>query len=117
MTKDPDVLELLLGIPNLKEYIGDSSKDRVILYLEEGESEGDFSVKMFDISDDVNEKSLIKEIGYGVLSFLNDEDYLDSIRKSVEYDFCVNKQNRTSFPKNLGDNVIEFTPLNTKDNI
>ena len=111
MTDNPDVLELLLGIPNLKEYIGDPSKDRVVFCLEEEEEEEEaFYVRIFDISNDVNEASLIKEIGYGILSLLHNEDSLDSIRKTGKYEFAVNKQKKTSSPKHLGDNIIQFTP-------
>ena len=52
MTDDTDILETLLGIPNLKDKIGDPKKDKVVISIEEGDKESEFTVRVFDISND-----------------------------------------------------------------
>ena len=110
MTDDSDILGTLLGIANFKDHIGNSKKDKVILSIEEGDKENEFSVRIFDISDDTEQETLIKEVAYGVLSMLHDENKLDSIRSLGRYELAVNKQNKSSPIQHIGDNVVPFTP-------
>jgi|TARA_R110000744_G_scaffold355067_1_gene461555 hypothetical protein len=110
MTDDTDILETLLGIPNLKDKIGDPKKDKVVISIEEGDKESEFTVRVFDISNDTKEETLIKEIAYGVLSMLHDESKLDSIRSLGKYEFAVAKQNNDSPIQYIGENVVPFTP-------
>ena len=78
--------------------------------IEEGNEDSDFTVRVFDLSDDTEQETLIKEIAYGVLSMLHDEDKLNSIRNLGKYEFAVNKQNKSSPVQHIGDNVIAFVP-------
>ena len=110
MADDSDILETLLGIPNFKEHIGDPGKNKVIMSIEEGDEESDFTVRVFDISDDTEQETLIKEIAYGVMSMLHDENKLDSIRSLGRYEFAVTKQNKSSSIQHIGDNVVPFIP-------
>lgn len=105
-----DILETLLGIPNYKEKIGNPKKDKIIISIEEGDKESEFTVRVFDISDDTKQETLIKEIAYGVLSMLQDESKLDSIRSLGRYALAVNKQNNSSPIQYIGDNVVPFIP-------
>jgi hypothetical protein len=107
MADDSDILETLLGVPNFKQHIGDPGKNKVIMSIEEGDEEDEFTVRVFDISDDTEQETLIKEIAYGVMSMLHDEDKLDSIRSLGRYEFAVTKQNKLP---HIGDNVIPFIP-------
>tara|TARA_R100000306_G_scaffold57631_1_gene55819 strand:+ start:609 stop:920 length:312 start_codon:yes stop_codon:yes gene_type:complete len=102
MDDDSDIIETLLGITD--------SKDKVIMSIEEGNEDSDFTVRVFDLSDDTEQETLIKEIAYGVLSMLHDEDKLDSIRNLGKYEFAINKQNKSSPVQHIGDNVIAFVP-------
>jgi hypothetical protein len=110
MTDDTDILETLLGIPNFKDKIGDPKKDKVIMSIEEGDKESEFSVRVFDISDDAEQETLIKEVAYGVLSMLHDENKLNSIRSLGRYELAVTKQNKSSSIQRIGDNIVPFTP-------
>tara|TARA_R100000306_G_C4373135_1_gene140847 strand:- start:1945 stop:2277 length:333 start_codon:yes stop_codon:yes gene_type:complete len=104
MAKQRDLMELL-GIP---EDSYDPDKERLVIVLEEEEEgEEEFTIRIFDISDDVTEISLIKEIGYGVLSSLYDEDFLSSVREAGKYSFNV-KYPQSLDLENYGDNVINF---------
>ena len=51
--------------------------------------------------------SLIKEIGYGVLSSLYDEDFLSSVREAGKYSFNV-KYPQPLDLESYGDNIIKF---------
>ena len=102
MDDDSDIIETLLGITD--------SKDKVIMSIEEGNEDRDFTGRVFDLSDDTEQETLIKEIAYGVLSMLHDEDKLDSIRNLGKYEFAINKQNKSSPVQHIGDNVIAFVP-------
>ena len=110
MTDDTDILETLLGIANFKEHIEKSKKDKVIMSIEEGDEESEFSIRIIDISDDTEQETLIKEVAYGVLSMLQDENKLNSIRSLGRYELAVNKQNKLSPIQHIGDNVVPFTP-------
>tara|TARA_Y100000310_G_C20495074_1_gene721135 strand:+ start:659 stop:994 length:336 start_codon:yes stop_codon:yes gene_type:complete len=110
MTDDTDILETLLGIANFKEHIEKSKKDKVIMSIEEGDEESEFSIRIFDISDDTEQETLIKEVAYGVLSMLQDENKLNSIRSLGRYELAVNKQNKSSPIQHIGDNIVPFTP-------
>ena len=102
--KQKDLMELL-GIP---EDSYDPDKERLVIVLEEEDEERDeFTVHIFDISEDQNEISLIKEIGYGVLSSLYDEDFLSSVREAGKYSFNV-KYPQSLDLESYGDNVINF---------
>ena len=102
MDDNSDIIETLLGITD--------SKDKVIMSIEEGNEDSDFTVRVFDLSDDTEQETLIKEIAYGVLSMLHDEDKLNSIRNLGKYEFAINKQNKSSPVQHIGDNVIGFVP-------
>ena len=102
MDDNSDIIETLLGISD--------SKDKVIMSIEEGNEDSDFTVRVFDLSDDTEQETLIKEIAYGVLSMLHDEDKLNSIRNLGKYEFAINKQNKSSPVQHIGDNVIAFVP-------
>ena len=103
MAKQRDLMELL-GIP---EDSYDPDKERLVIVLEEEEGEEEFTIRIFDISDDVTEISLIKEIGYGVLSSLYDEDFLSSVREAGKYSFNV-KYPQPLDLESYGDNIIKF---------
>ena len=104
MAKQRDLMELL-GIP---EDSYDPDKERLVIILEEEEEgEEEFTIRIFDISDDETEISLIKEIGYGVLSSLYDEDFLSSVREAGKYSFNV-KYPQSLDLESYGDNVINF---------
>ena len=103
MAKQRDLMELL-GIP---EDSYDPDKERLVIVLEEEEGEEEFTIHIFDISDDVTEISLIKEIGYGVLSSLYDEDFLSSVREAGKYSFNV-KYPQPLDLESYGDNIIKF---------
>ena len=102
MDDNSDIIETLLGISD--------SKDKVIMSIEEGNEDSDFTVRVFDLSDDTEQETLIKEIAYGVLSMLHDEDKLNSIRNLGKYEFAINKQNKSSPVQHIGDNVVAFVP-------
>ena len=102
MDDNSDIIETLLGITD--------SKDKVIMSIEEGNEDSDFTVRVFDLSDDTEQETLIKEIAYGVLSMLHDEDKLNSIRNLGKYEFAINKQNKSSPVQHIGDNVVAFVP-------
>jgi hypothetical protein len=78
--------------------------------IEEGDKESEFTVRVFDISDDTEQETLIREVAYGVLSMLNDENKLSSIRSLGRYELAVNKQNKSSPIQHIGDNIVPFTP-------
>ena len=105
MDDNSDIIETLLRITTTT-----SNKDKVIMSIEEGNEASEFTVRVFDISDDTEQETLIKEIAYGVLSMLHDEDKLDSIRNLGKYEFAINKQNKSSPVQHIGDNVIAFVP-------
>mgnify|MGYP003115954692 FL=1 len=102
MDDNSDIIESLLGITD--------SKDKVIMSIEEGNEDSDFTVRVFDLSDDTEQETLIKEIAYGILSMLHDEDKLNSIRNLGKYEFAINKQNKSSPVQHIGDNVVAFVP-------
>ena len=102
--KQKDLMDLL-GIP---EDSYDPDKERLVIVLEEEDEERDeFTVHIFDISEDETEISLIKEIGYGVLSSLYDEDFLSSVREAGKYSFNV-KYPQSLDLESYGDNIIKF---------
>tara|TARA_R110002020_G_scaffold97835_1_gene233411 strand:- start:1132 stop:1440 length:309 start_codon:yes stop_codon:yes gene_type:complete len=80
----------------------DLNKEKLIIYLEEGSTQEEFMVRLFDVSKG-DEPTLIKEIGYGILSYLHDEDVIDGLKEAGKYSFNVQKQNIS-----YSDNVIEF---------
>ena len=80
----------------------DLNKEKLIIYLEEGDTQEEFTVRLFDVSKG-DEPTLIKEIGYGILSYLHDEDVIDGLKEAGKYSFNVQKQNIS-----YSDNVVEF---------
>ncbi len=59
----------------------DTSKERLILMFEESDEEEQFVVQIFDISESENNISLIKELGYGILSNLYDDDFIEGCKR------------------------------------
>ena len=80
----------------------DVNKEKLIIYLEEGSTDEDFTVRLFDISKG-NDPTLIKEVGYGMLSYLHDDDVLEGLKEAGKYSFNVQQQNIS-----YSDNVVEF---------
>lgn len=80
----------------------DLNKEKLIIYLEEGSTQEEFMVRLFDVSKG-DEPTLIKEIGYGILSYLHDEDVIDGLKEAGKYSFNVQQQNIS-----YSDNVVEF---------
>ena len=80
----------------------DVNKEKLIIYLEEGSTDEDFTVRLFDISKG-NDPTLIKEVGYGMLSYLHDDDVLEGLKEAGKYSFNVQQQNII-----YSDNVVEF---------
>ena len=80
----------------------DVNKEKLIIYLEEGSTDEDFTVRLFDISKG-NDPTLIKEVGYGMLSYLHDDDALEGLKEAGKYSFNVQQQ-KISY----SDNVVEF---------
>ena len=80
----------------------DLNKEKLIIYLEEGDTQEEFTVRLFDVSKG-DEPTLIKEIGYGILSYLHDEDVIDGLKEAGKYSFNVQQQNIS-----YSDNVVEF---------
>jgi len=105
--KQEDFLKFLGIAP--EDY--DTSKERMILMFEEADNEEQFIVQIFDISEAENKLSLIKELGYGILSNLYDEDFVESIRDSGKYAFNVKFPKSTTEKVSYSDNIIEFKKL------
>ena len=80
----------------------DLNKEKLIIYLEEGDTQEEFTVRLFDVSKG-EQPTLIKEIGYGMLSYLHDEDVIDGLKEAGKYSFNVQQQNIS-----YSDNVVEF---------
>jgi len=83
----------------------DPRKEKLIIYLEEGDTEEDFTVRIYDLSK-AEAPTLIKEIGYGILSYLHDEDVIEGLRDAGKYALSANKQQDITIE--YGDNVIDF---------
>jgi hypothetical protein len=98
MADKQKVLHELLGISDEI----DLNKEKLIIYLEEGDTQETFTVRLFDISKG-EQPTLIKEIGYGMLSYLHDDDVLEGLKEAGKYSFNVQKQNVS-----YSDNVIDF---------
>ena len=98
MADKQKVLHELLGISDEI----DLNKEKLIIYLEEGDTQETFTVRLFDISKG-DAPTLIKEIGYGMLSYLHDEDVLEGLKEAGKYSFNVQQQ-KISY----SDNVVEF---------
>ena len=64
MDDDSDIIETLLGITTTT-----SNKDKVIMSIEEGNEASEFTVRVFDISDDTEQETLIKEIENAKVQF------------------------------------------------
>ena len=95
----------------LSEEDYDPDKERLILMIEESDNDEEFIVQIFDISKDEKEISLIKEIGYGVLQNLYDEEFVNAIRDSGKYAFNAKYPSSPEFEFEHGENVIEFKKL------
>ena len=80
----------------------DLNKEKLIIYLEEGDTQETFTVRLFDISKG-DDSTLIKEVGYGMLSYLHDDDVLEGLKEAGKYSVNVQKQNIS-----YSDNVVEF---------
>tara|TARA_R100000781_G_C4078346_1_gene126870 strand:+ start:607 stop:933 length:327 start_codon:yes stop_codon:yes gene_type:complete len=104
--KQEDFLKFLGIAP--EDY--DTSKERLILMFEESENKEQFIVQIFDISEKENNISLIKEIGYGILANLYDENFIEAIRDSGKYSFNA-KYPKSSQDITYSDNIIEFKKL------
>ena len=104
--KQEDFLKFLGIAP--EDY--DTSKERLILMFEESDEEEQFVVQIFDISESENNLSLIKELGYGILSNLYDDDFVEAVRESGKYAFNV-KFPQPSEEISYSDNIIEFKKL------
>ena len=104
--KQEDFLKFLGIAP--EDY--DTSKERLILMFEESDEEEQFVVQIFDISESENNISLIKELGYGILSNLYDDDFVEAVRESGKYSFNV-KFPQPSEEITYSDNIIEFKKL------
>ena len=78
--------------------------------FEESDEEEQFVVQIFDISESENNISLIKELGYGILSNLYDDDFVEAVRESGKYAFNV-KFPQPSEEITYSDNIIEFKKL------
>ena len=100
MTDKQKLLHYALGISDEI----DPRKEKLIVYLEEGNTEEDFTVRIYDISK-ADDATLIKEIGYGILSYLHDEDVIEGLREAGKYSFNVKKQSTNI---SYGDNIINF---------
>jgi len=98
MANKQKALHELLGISDEI----DLNKEKLIIYLEEGDTQETFTVRLFDISTG-NDPTLIKEVGYGMLSYLHDDDILEGLKEAGKYSFNVQKQNVS-----YSDNVIDF---------
>ena len=104
--KQKDLYDFL----GIEEIDIDPEKERLIICLEESDSEEEFVVQIFDVSMDESKLSLIKEIGYGILSNLYDEEFVESIRKSGKYDFNA-KHPQPFSEKDHGKNIIQFKKI------
>jgi|TARA_R110000787_G_scaffold204979_1_gene315491 hypothetical protein len=105
--KQKDFMKLL-GIPN-EEY--DPTKNRLVIMFEESGEEEEFIVQIFDISESETEPSLIKELGYGILSSLHDEDFVEAIREAGKYSFNVKYPQSPKEEISYSDNIVEFKKL------
>tara|TARA_X000001388_G_C2197821_1_gene110049 strand:+ start:486 stop:812 length:327 start_codon:yes stop_codon:yes gene_type:complete len=88
----------------------DTSKERLILMFEESENEEQFIVQIFDISENEKEISLIKELGYGILANLYDEEFIEAVRDSGKYSFHA-RYPKSSQDITYSDNILEFKKL------
>ena len=61
-------------------------------------------MRVYDLSN-AEAPTLIKEVGYGILSYLHDEDVIEGLRDAGKYALSVNKQTTEI---SYGDNIIEF---------
>ena len=105
--KQKDFMKFL-GIPN-EDY--DPTKNRLVVMFEEADNEEEFVVQIFDISENETKISLIKELGYGILSNLYDEDFVDSIRETGRYSFNAKYPQSLEEEISYTDNIIEFKKL------
>ena len=105
--KQKDFMKFL-GIPN-EDY--DPTKNRLVIMFEEADNEEEFVVQIFDISENETKISLIKELGYGILSNLYDEDFVDSIRETGRYSFNAKYPQSPEEEISYSDNIIEFKKL------
>jgi hypothetical protein len=104
MTDKQKLLHEALGISDEI----DPRKEKLIIYLEEGDTEEDFTVRIYDLSK-AETLTLIKEVGYGILSYLHDEDVIEGLREAGKYSFNVTQQSQsTTTNMSYGDNIIEF---------
>ena len=101
MTDKQKLLHEALGISDEI----DPRKEKLIIYLEEGDTEEDFTVRVYDLSK-AEAPTLIKEVGYGILSYLHDEDVIEGLRDAGKYALSANKQQDITIE--YGDNVIDF---------
>ena len=105
--KQKDFMDFL-GIPN-EEY--DPTKNRLVILFEEADNEEEFVVQIFDISENETKISLIKELGYGILSHLYDEDFVNAIREAGRYSFNAKYPQSSEEKINYTDTIIEFKKL------
>ena len=92
MTDKQKLLHEALGISDEI----DPRKEKLIIYLEEGDTEEDFTVRVYDLSK-AEAPTLIKD--------LHDEDVIEGLRDAGKYSLSVNKQTTEI---SYGDNIIEF---------
>lgn len=105
--KQKDFMQLL-GISD-KDY--DPTKNRLVIVLEESSDEEEFVVQIFDISENETEPSLIKELGYGILSNLYDDDFVEAIREAGKYSFNAKYLQPVEEDIIYSDNIINFKKL------
>ena len=109
--KDKDFMALM----GIKEDEYNSSKERIVLLLEESDNPEEFIIQIFDISKEDKELTLIKEVGYGILHHLYDEDFIAAIRESGKYSFNAknskDNKNESFNAEDYGDNIINFKKI------
>mgnify|MGYP003648471007 FL=1 len=105
--KQKDFMKFL-GIPD-EDY--DPTKNRLVIMFEEAKNSEEFIVQIFDISENETKPSLIKELGYGILSNLYDEDFVEAIREAGKYSFNAKYPQSPEEDITYSDNIIEFKKL------
>lgn len=105
--KQKDFMKFL-GIPD-EDY--DPTKNRLVIMFEEAKNSEEFIVQIFDISENETKPSLIKELGYGILSNLYDEDFVEAIREDGKYSFNAKYPQQPEEEISYTDNIIEFKKL------
>jgi len=105
--KQEDFMKFL-GIPD-EDY--DPTKNRLVIMFEEAKNSEEFIVQIFDISENETKPSLIKELGYGILSNLYDEDFVEAIREDGKYSFNAKYPQPPEEEISYTDNIIEFKKL------